>query len=660
MTATPVILANGSALAAPSSATESTTIAVGQEVALSLQSTTGFTSFEWIVTRRPFGSTATLGSTTGYTSTFTPDEPGEYRFRGIANGGEVRQDVALIVARTRGRGLRKAKGGERLAALAEKYNAALDELDLTAKVYNVRAYGARGDGTTDDTAAIQAAIDAACTAGGGTVLLPVGTYKTTDRLDVYASGVHLRGDGRGAVIRPTYGTVGAAQIGILLCSDASSINPTEISNLSVSNITIEYASCGPNDAAGLQVNGCRDFVVEVVTVKGDGVGMGGAKTDGFALAYNSRDGVLKDCVADGLSKPGFYLAQATNIKLANCTSRDNYGTVVTSVPGFSLGNARNVEYVGCTAEGNQGDGWVVGQLGTYSATITTLSSQTSFVVTFSQAVGSRIAEHLGVKGASNHYEELEVASVSGSGTTWTVTLASAPSTTLTQGMAIQGYFRPPQNVRWLGCSAVENGRDGIVFGSSLAGAWSSNITIVGFTAHGHATGAGIRAIAIKDTVITGPMCWGNQTGIVVDDIGAGYSVEDVTERVSIVGGEVRENSVYGIGISAANDVTINGTCVSRSSAQTAGIKLIDKTVVTSNKAPARIRIVDPDLRGYSSLVAAVAHENGDQSAPASGYYRLQHSDAPSSLRAPAGSQFVRSTGVTYTKTSGYLAAGWAS
>jgi len=43
-------------------------------------------------------------------------------------------------------------------------------------VYNVRDYGAVGDGTTDDTAAIQAAIDAANTAGGAVVFLPTGTY----------------------------------------------------------------------------------------------------------------------------------------------------------------------------------------------------------------------------------------------------------------------------------------------------------------------------------------------------------------------------------------------------------------------------------------------------------------------------------------------------
>ena len=46
----------------------------------------------------------------------------------------------------------------------------------SAKTFNVRELGAKGDGTTFDTEAIQKALDDCGTAGGGTVLLPKGTY----------------------------------------------------------------------------------------------------------------------------------------------------------------------------------------------------------------------------------------------------------------------------------------------------------------------------------------------------------------------------------------------------------------------------------------------------------------------------------------------------
>ena len=45
-------------------------------------------------------------------------------------------------------------------------------------IYNVQTYGAKGDGTTKDTAALQSALDACAKNGGGTVLVPEGVYLT--------------------------------------------------------------------------------------------------------------------------------------------------------------------------------------------------------------------------------------------------------------------------------------------------------------------------------------------------------------------------------------------------------------------------------------------------------------------------------------------------
>lgn len=53
---------------------------------------------------------------------------------------------------------------------------AMVSTSLAAKTYDVRDYGARGDGVTVDTAAIQKAVDEAAAAGGGTVALPAGIY----------------------------------------------------------------------------------------------------------------------------------------------------------------------------------------------------------------------------------------------------------------------------------------------------------------------------------------------------------------------------------------------------------------------------------------------------------------------------------------------------
>src|SRR5215207_7189869 len=45
---------------------------------------------------------------------------------------------------------------------------------LGARIYNVRDFGAKGDGTTPDTVAVQAAIEACHADQGGTVLVPAG------------------------------------------------------------------------------------------------------------------------------------------------------------------------------------------------------------------------------------------------------------------------------------------------------------------------------------------------------------------------------------------------------------------------------------------------------------------------------------------------------
>ncbi|WP_263419150.1 glycoside hydrolase family 28 protein [Terriglobus albidus] len=69
------------------------------------------------------------------------------------------------------------------------------DIDLGSRVYNIRSYGAKGDGVALDTKALQAAIDACNHDGGGTVLVPAGTFqigtvelKSNVTLHIAASG----------------------------------------------------------------------------------------------------------------------------------------------------------------------------------------------------------------------------------------------------------------------------------------------------------------------------------------------------------------------------------------------------------------------------------------------------------------------------------------
>lgn len=68
-----------------------------------------------------------------------------------------------------------------------------------AAVFDVHAYGAKGDGSTNDTPAINKAITAANAAGGGTVRFPVGQYKSKNTIHM-KSEVTLQVD-KGATIQ---------------------------------------------------------------------------------------------------------------------------------------------------------------------------------------------------------------------------------------------------------------------------------------------------------------------------------------------------------------------------------------------------------------------------------------------------------------------------
>jgi len=99
-----------------------------------------------------------------------------------------------------------------------------------SEIVSVRDFGARGDGVTDDTAAIQAAIDSV--AGPVRVLLPAGTYKTTSTIYLRRNGVRLVGCGPAVSCIKFVNASG----GIVFAGDTSTYNSTA-----------QYESCALED-----------------------------------------------------------------------------------------------------------------------------------------------------------------------------------------------------------------------------------------------------------------------------------------------------------------------------------------------------------------------------------------------------------------------------
>jgi len=74
-------------------------------------------------------------------------------------------------------------------------------------VYNAKALGAKADGVTDDTAAIQKVLDDASKAGGGVVYLPAGKYLVKGSIKIPV-GVSLKGVAQAPMpIEPLIGTI---------------------------------------------------------------------------------------------------------------------------------------------------------------------------------------------------------------------------------------------------------------------------------------------------------------------------------------------------------------------------------------------------------------------------------------------------------------------
>lgn len=96
-----------------------------------------------------------------------------------------------------------------IAGMPGGFSDGVDDYGSSVSLFNVKDYGANGNGSGDDTAGVQAAINAAKAAGGGIVFLPAGTYPVSS-LDLtnISGGITLRGTGINSCwVRPNQSNV---------------------------------------------------------------------------------------------------------------------------------------------------------------------------------------------------------------------------------------------------------------------------------------------------------------------------------------------------------------------------------------------------------------------------------------------------------------------
>jgi hypothetical protein len=106
-------------------------------------------------------------------------------------------------------------------------------------VFNVQAYGAVGDGETDDAEAIQDAITALETAGGGVLVFPFGTYLISDALVMDAAVPYLI-EGNGSTIVRAYSSYDA-EPEIVYINNVASKNTTVTAAITAGDIQLTVA-----------------------------------------------------------------------------------------------------------------------------------------------------------------------------------------------------------------------------------------------------------------------------------------------------------------------------------------------------------------------------------------------------------------------------------
>jgi hypothetical protein len=159
---------------------------------------------------------------------------------------------------------------------------------------NVKAYGATGDGVTDDTAAIQAA----CTAANG-VFFPSGTYKVTTPVTLKSNNM-VFGEGASSVILYT-GT--ATSQGALYANSGS--NAAYVENIVIQNLKVlgTVSTDGFSEFVHLiAMHGVRNCLIdscEIVGFRGDGIIIGSGN-----VALQERHNVdvtISNCYIDGVN-----------------------------------------------------------------------------------------------------------------------------------------------------------------------------------------------------------------------------------------------------------------------------------------------------------------------------------------------------------------------
>lgn len=213
-----------------------------------------------------------------------------------------------------------------------------------AGAINAQWFGALADGSTDDEAALQAAIDAAADVGGA-LLIPAGEYALAQDASLSVpSGMTILGDGPTATVIIIHKSSSEPTLALTGVTDVT------VRDLGVRCDTVRTAS--PVTAnTGISIDGCSRILIDNVHITGTFVGVEignqtannndaitlrnciARQTATYATAYQCNYGLhaqyCDGLIVDGCMFAGWWLdgikinRNCTNVKIVNCASTDN-------------------------------------------------------------------------------------------------------------------------------------------------------------------------------------------------------------------------------------------------------------------------------------------------------------------------------------------------